>query len=163
MFKKLLKSSIAKFSLPALIIFILLSSPACNYNQGGNSESFFNSYPAIANTADSDINSNLDWPHENSDLLPDPALLFGKLPNGFKYVLMKNTNPKDRVSLHLNVQVGSIHETDKQLGLSHFIEHMLFCGSKHFKPGELVKYFQSIGMQFGPDANAHTGFYETVY
>jgi zinc protease len=40
---------------------------------------------------------------------------------------------------------------------------MLFCGSTHFKPGELVKYFQSIGMKFGPDANAHTGYYETVY
>ncbi|MBW1746843.1 MAG: insulinase family protein [Deltaproteobacteria bacterium] len=65
---------------------------------------------------------------------------------------MKNANPKDRVSLHLNVQVGSIYETDKQLGISHFLEHMLFCGSK-----------QSIGMQFGNDANAHTGFYETVY
>jgi zinc protease len=40
---------------------------------------------------------------------------------------------------------------------------MLFNGSTHFPPGELVKYFQSIGMQFGPDANAHTGFDETVY
>ena len=30
-------------------------------------------------------------------------------------------------------------------------------------PGELVKYFQSIGMKFGPDANASTGFYSTVY
>ena len=48
-------------------------------------------------------------------------------------------------------------------GLAHYLEHMLFCGSTHFKPGELVKYFQDMGMQFGPDANAHTGFYETVY
>jgi zinc protease len=40
---------------------------------------------------------------------------------------------------------------------------MLFNGSTHFKPGELIKYFQKIGMQFGPDANAHTGFFETVY
>jgi zinc protease len=40
---------------------------------------------------------------------------------------------------------------------------MLFNGSTNFKPGELVKYFQSIGMQFGADANAHTGFNETVY
>ena len=27
----------------------------------------------------------------------------------------------------------------------------------------LVKFFKSIGMQWGADANAHTGFYETVY
>ncbi|MCJ7615194.1 MAG: insulinase family protein [Desulfobacterales bacterium] len=166
MFKRLLKSYSTKFSLSALIIFILLFSPACNHSQAGSKSFHLKStskYSSAVNTADSNINSNLDWPYENSDLLPDPALLFGKLPNGFRYVLMKNTNPQNRVSIHLNIQAGSMHETDKQQGLSHFIEHMLFCGSKHFKPGDLVKYFQSIGMRFGPDANANTGFYETVY
>ncbi|MGE0086586.1 MAG: M16 family metallopeptidase [Desulfococcaceae bacterium] len=104
-----------------------------------------------------------DWPHENSDLPPDPSLIFGKLDNGLRYVLMKNTTPRDRVSMHLQVLAGSLHETEEQRGLAHFLEHMLFNGSEHFKPGELVKYFQSIGMDFGPDANAHTGFRETVY
>jgi len=103
------------------------------------------------------------WPHEQSDLLPDPSVLYGRLPNGFRYVLMENHNPRDRVSLHLNIQAGSMHETSDQQGLAHFLEHMMFNGSTHFPPGELVKYFQSIGMQFGPDANAHTGFGETVY
>ena len=106
--------------------------------------------------------SNL-WPHETSDLAPDPALHFGSLPNGFRYVLMKNQEPKGRVSMHLNVQIGSAQEEDEEQGLAHFMEHMLFDGSTHYKPGELVKYFQKIGMQFGPDANAHTSFYETVY
>ncbi len=104
-----------------------------------------------------------DWPHENSDLQPDPALVFGKLDNGLRYVLMKNTTPRDRVSMHLHVHAGSLYESDEQRGLAHFLEHMLFNGSEHFKPGELVKYFQGIGMDFGPDANAHTGFRETVY
>ena len=76
---------------------------------------------------------------------------------------MENQNPKDRVSMHLIVDAGSFNESDDQQGLAHFLEHMLFNGSTHFKPGELVKYFQSIGMQFGPDANARTGFEETVY
>jgi zinc protease len=103
------------------------------------------------------------WPHDGSDLAPDPSLTFGKLPNGFRYVLMKNTTPRDRVSMHLNVQAGSLHESDDQQGLAHFLEHLLFCGTTHFPPGELVRYFQEIGMQFGPDANAHTGFADTVY
>lgn len=103
------------------------------------------------------------WPHEKSDLPLDPEMVFGRLDNGFRYVLMQNRNPKDRVSMHLNIQAGSANETDSQQGLAHFLEHMLFNGSEHFKPGELVKYFQSIGMQFGADANAHTGFFETVY
>ncbi len=103
------------------------------------------------------------WPHQRSDLLPDPDLLFGSLPNGFRYVLMENSTPKDRVSMHLYVQAGSMHEADNERGLAHFTEHMLFNGSTNFKPGELVKYFQSIGMDFGPDANAYTGFNQTVY
>ena len=115
--------------------------------------------------ADEEANSALlpIWPHDNSDLKPDPALFFGKLENGFRYVLMHNRNPENRVSMHLNVQAGSMQETDGQQGLAHYLEHMLFNGSEHFAPGELVKYFQSIGMQFGADANAHTGFFETVY
>ena len=103
------------------------------------------------------------WPHEQSDLLPDPQALFGRLTNGFRYVLLPNAKPKDRTRLHLVIQTGSLHETDEERGVAHFLEHMLFNGSTHFPPGELVKYFQKIGMQFGPDANAHTGFYETVY
>ncbi|MDP2644280.1 MAG: insulinase family protein [Desulfobacterales bacterium] len=103
------------------------------------------------------------WPHEGSDLTPDPAVVFGRLPNGFRYILMGNNTPKDRLSMHLVVLAGSLHETDDQQGLAHYLEHMLFNGTTHFAPGELVKYFQSIGMNFGPDANAYTTFDKTVY
>ena len=93
----------------------------------------------------------------------DPALVHGILSNGFQYVLMQNQTPKDRVSLHLNVFAGSVQETDQEQGLAHYLEHMLFNGSEHFPPGELVEYFQSIGMDFGGDANASTSYFKTVY
>ncbi len=76
---------------------------------------------------------------------------------------MKNTTPVDRVNVHLNVFAGSMQETDEQQGLAHYLEHMLFNGSKHFKPGQLIEYFQKIGMDFGADANAHTNFFNTTY
>ncbi len=98
-----------------------------------------------------------------TDLKEDPALVHGILENGFRYYLYKNSTPENRVSMHLDVLAGSYHENKDQSGLAHFLEHMLFNGSAHFKPGELVEYFQSIGMAFGADANAHTGFFETVY
>ena len=98
-----------------------------------------------------------------TDLQPDTSLIQGKLNNGFRYFLKKNTKPKNRVSMHLVIEAGSIHERENQRGLAHFLEHMLFNGSEHFKPGELIKYFQKLGMDFGGDANAHTGFYNTVY
>jgi len=103
------------------------------------------------------------WPHEQSDLQPDPSLVFGRLENGFRYVLKKNTEPKNRVAMSLNIQAGSLNETDEQRGIAHFLEHMLFNGSTHFPPGELIEYFQSIGMSFGGDTNAHTSYDETVY
>lgn len=95
--------------------------------------------------------------------LKDPALVHGVLDNGFQYLLMKNTTPKDRVSVHLDVFTGSVREMDKEQGIAHFLEHMLFNGSENFKPGELITYFQSIGMDFGADANARTSFYNTIY
>ena len=103
------------------------------------------------------------WPHEKSDLAPDPALIYGRLDNGFRYLLLKNQEPKGRVGLYLDIQAGSLYETEEQRGIAHFLEHMVFNGSTHFPPGALVDYFQSIGMSFGGDTNAHTGFDETVY
>ncbi len=103
------------------------------------------------------------WPHEKSDLVPDPEVLFGKLENGFRYVIKANDTPRDRVAIYLNVQAGSIHEQDDERGYAHFLEHMLFNGSTHFPPGKLIEYFQEIGMDFGADTNAYTTYDETVY
>ena len=104
-----------------------------------------------------------DWPQDGSDLQPDPALVFGRLGNGLRYVLMANGEPKNRVALYLVVRAGSLHETEEERGLAHFLEHMLFNGTTHYPPGTLIEYFQSLGMGFGGDTNARTGFDRTVY
>lgn len=103
------------------------------------------------------------WPSERSNLRPDPALTRGTLANGLRYVVMENHEPQDRVALFLYVHAGSLNETDQQRGLAHYLEHMQFNGTTHFPPGELVQFFQDIGMSFGGDTNAHTSYDETVY
>jgi zinc protease len=40
---------------------------------------------------------------------------------------------------------------------------MAFNGTENFPKQALVSYLESIGMQFGADLNAYTGFDETVY
>ena len=42
--------------------------------------------------------SDLSWAHEASDLSADPNVTWGKLENGFRYAIMPNTEPPDRVS-----------------------------------------------------------------
>lgn len=103
------------------------------------------------------------FPHETSDLTPDPAARFGSLPNGVRYVVYPNHEPKARASLRLLIEAGSLHERDDQRGLAHFLEHMAFNGSTHYAPGTLVEFFQRMGMSFGGDTNASTGFDRTVY
>jgi zinc protease len=93
----------------------------------------------------------------------DPAVRIGRLPNGIAYYIRRNGRPEKRVALRLAVKAGSVLEDDDQRGLAHFLEHMNFNGSEHFKPGELVAYLESIGARFGADANAYTSFDETVY
>src|SRR5437867_4336228 len=93
----------------------------------------------------------------------DPAIHIGKLPNGITYLIRHNEQPNKRVSLRLAVKAGSIDEADDQRGLAHMLEHMAFNGSAHFKPGELVAYFESVGVAFGPHVNAYTSYDETVY
>ena len=93
----------------------------------------------------------------------DPAVRSGKLPNGLTYFIRQNARPANRVSMRLAVNAGAIQEEADQRGLAHFIEHMAFNGSEHFKPGELVSFLESIGARFGPHVNASTSFDETIY
>src|SRR3954470_19168225 len=93
----------------------------------------------------------------------DAAVRTGTLPNGITYFVRKNARPANRVLLRLAVKTGSLDEADDQQGLAHVVEHMAFNGSAHFKPGELVSYFESTGARLGPHVNAYTGFEETVY
>src|SRR4029077_12949475 len=107
--------------------------------------------------------SSSSWPQEQSDLKPDPSVVYGRLDNGMRYVLKPNETPKGRVSLRLLVAAGSLMETEDQRGLAHFLEHMAFKGSQNMPAGDLVQYLERLGMAFGADTNARTSFEDTVY
>ena len=102
-------------------------------------------------------------PAPTDPIPPDPAVLVGTLDNGLRYFVRENGRPENRAELRLVVNAGSILEDEDQRGLAHFVEHMAFNGTENFEKQVLVDYLESIGMQFGPDINAYTGFDETVY
>ncbi len=93
----------------------------------------------------------------------DPAVVTGRLPNGLRYYVRKNTRPAARAELRLVINAGSILEDDDQRGLAHFAEHMAFNGTRRFAKQQLVDYIEAIGMRFGADLNASTSFDETIY
>ncbi|NOR75194.1 MAG: insulinase family protein [Draconibacterium sp.] len=99
----------------------------------------------------------------SSALPEDPNVSKGVLENGMTYYVRSNETPENRAELFLVVKAGSIDEDDDQQGLAHFCEHMAFNGTKNFPKHELVSYFESVGMKFGPEINAYTSFDETVY
>jgi zinc protease len=93
----------------------------------------------------------------------DSAVTVGKLPNGLRYYIRVNHEPRNRAELRLVVNAGSILEDSTQLGVAHFVEHMAFNGTTHFARQELVDYLESTGVRFGADLNASTSFDETIY
>ncbi len=103
-------------------------------------------------------------PFRLSDPIPfDPTTSKGVLKNGLTYYVKANSTPKNRAEMMLVVSAGSVLEDADQRGIAHFCEHMSFNGTKNFPKNELVQYFESIGMEFGPEINAYTSFDETVY
>ena len=104
------------------------------------------------------------WAHEISDIQPDANVRYGKLANGMKYIIMQNAEPPGRVSMRLHIAAGSLMERDDQRGVAHFLEHMVFNGSKNFPDStKLIPQMQRLGIAFGAHANAYTSFDETVY
>jgi zinc protease len=116
----------------------------------------------VANAAPAQPPANV-WPQAYAPFPPDPAMRFGTLPNGMRYVVMRNTTPGGQASLRLRIGAGSIDETDAEQGLAHLLEHMAFDGSTHVPNGEMVKILQRHGLGFGGDTNASTSWEQTVY
>ena len=58
---------------------------------------------------------------------------------------------------------GQFLKMSDQQGIAHFSEHMAFNGTTHFKKNDIISFLQSIGVGFGNDLNANTGFDQTLY
>lgn len=103
-------------------------------------------------------------PAAQTDTLPrDTSVVIGRLPNGLTYYVRRNAEPPKRAELRLVVNAGAILEDSAQRGLAHVVEHMAFNGTRRFAGQQIIRFLESVGMRFGPDVNAYTGFDETVY
>ncbi|QOD37858.1 M16 family metallopeptidase [Candidatus Wolbachia massiliensis] len=81
-----------------------------------------------------------------------------KLDNGLR-IITEQVHDVDSVALNIRVGVGSRAESANQNGISHFLEHMAFKGTKTRTAFEIAKAFDDIGGVF----NACTGRESTSY
>jgi zinc protease len=103
------------------------------------------------------------WNAETSDLEPDASIIYGRLPNGLRYAIRPNHRPQNQVLVRMTIDFGSAAEAENEQGLAHFIEHMAFNGSANVPEGEMVKMLERLGLSFGADTNASTGYTQTQY
>lgn len=81
-----------------------------------------------------------------------------KLQNGLRVITERMDNVNS-VSVGLMIKSGSRNETEDINGISHFIEHMLFKGTKKRNAKKIAEDVENVGGQL----NAYTGKEATCY
>ena len=75
-------------------------------------------------------------------------------------ILLVHDERASKAAAALALPVGSLDNPDSQLGLAHYLEHMLFLGSESY-PGP--EEYQSFITRNGGQTNAATGYTSTTY
>lgn len=84
------------------------------------------------------------------------------LQNGMT-VLLKEVHGAPIITWIVLYRVGSRNERTGQTGISHWVEHMMFKGTKKFPAGELDKSIDKLGGQWNAfTSQDYTGYYETL-
>ena len=102
--------------------------------------------------------SNVSAKNSSSAKLPD----ISKLPNGVT-LIYQNVPDVGVVTVQSFIGTGSVNESIEISGISHFLEHILFKGTKNFKPGEIDVYLDSLGGENNAFTSSDlTNYYVTI-
>lgn len=80
------------------------------------------------------------------------------LPNGVRVLVAPNSNVRS-AAIGITCRAGSRHETDQEGGITHFIEHMLFKGTKSRNAKQIAEEIEGRGGML----NAFTDKEQTTY
>ena len=81
-----------------------------------------------------------------------------KIDNGMRLLLIPNSSATI-ISYGVKIMIGSLNENDNELGVAHFLEHMMFKGSKRFPGNKLIDMLDKYGASY----NASTTYGSTDY
>ena len=74
----------------------------------------------------------------------ESGMSINTLPSGQK-VVIKEVRDNAIVKIDTWINTGSINETDKNAGISHFLEHLFFKGTEKYPTGTMDKILDSKG------------------
>ncbi len=81
-----------------------------------------------------------------------------RLSNGLRYVVLED-HASPVVSMQIWVRCGGVNENAETSGVSHFLEHMIFKGTKNLSAGQIAEVVETRGGSI----NAATGAEMTHY
>lgn len=90
----------------------------------------------------------------------DPRLYQLIRLNNSLEVLLVSDPDLENSAVSLSVPIGSMHNPEQQLGLAHYLEHMLFLGSERYPT---INEYSKFMSQHGGYTNAYTAQDRTVY
>jgi zinc protease len=93
-----------------------------------------------------------------ADAVGPPTPSRETLPNGVVLIVQEH-RASEVVALQLWMRVGGRDESPDELGLSHYLEHMLFKGTPTRPPGSIDRLIEGLGGQ----SNAYTSYDFTHY
>src|SRR3989344_1344143 len=79
------------------------------------------------------------------------------LNNGMNLILEKTQS--NSVTLVVCVKTGSNNENNNNRGVSHFLEHMIFEGTKNRTGQQIVKEIEGLGGEFNAFTDHETTFF----
>lgn len=91
-----------------------------------------------------------------------PAIEKYTLPTG-QTLYIKEDHSQPIVTIDTWVKTGSVNETKKINGVSHFLEHLLFKGTETYKPGAIDRMLEARGSKFNAaTSDDFTHYYITM-
>jgi len=97
----------------------------------------------------------------SSPLVAAPAPVRAVLPNGIPVIVQEHRG-SSVVALQLWVRAGARDETSSELGLAHYLEHMLFKGTATRPPGFVDRDIEGVGGRINASTSWDYTYYHTL-
>lgn len=91
--------------------------------------------------------TGVQFAHLHSDIVPDPDVRFGRLPNGLTYVIKHNAVPAGGATVQMRIASGYLMEAEDERGLSFLLSRLAFDGDKNLKGQTLDDYLKAHDLQ----------------